>query len=206
MPLYARADVMSVSIGQAHGGCGNSHTRPVVQGAPVKIWKLACSQCQGYLANDPLWSGNLADIPSTPDEERGKENADILFARNRDDVMTMALARIAGMPAGDLMKNVAIQTAEQGTVRCSDGHDNFPTAHFCGECGIQLGVIKQPVSTAAVTAEAPSPAPVVEPTAVSKPVRQPRQSREMRETRPARVIPPVGPTSLEDDISSVPSI
>lgn len=228
MPLYARADVLSVSIGQSHGGCGTTHRRPMVQGSAVKIWELSCPQCQGHLAHDPLWAGSPADIPATPDEQRTKDNTSVILGRNRDDIMAMALAKLAGLPVGDLFD---ANSTETHVVTCSNGHSNFPTAKFCGDCGEPLaGLAGEVVSSKPATAaaldgsrEEPvngdsaseassergttlSPAEVTTAAKPVKPSRQPRQPREAREVRPTRVIPPATPTSLEDEITSVPSI
>lgn len=97
MALYARSDLMSVSIPATSGGCGETHTRPVVKGAPRKVWKLECPACEAYLRGDhkrkvirvtggdknkgipgrmehvpdadPHWSNSPEGIPQTPDEE-----------------------------------------------------------------------------------------------------------------------------------------
>jgi hypothetical protein len=97
LSLYARSDVMSVSIPETSGGCGASHTRPVTRGVPAKVWKLDCSPCEGYLRGDgkpkvikvipgdkdlgipsrmehvidshPQWSNTPEGIPPTPDEQ-----------------------------------------------------------------------------------------------------------------------------------------
>ena len=52
MSLYARSDLMSVSVPATSGGCGNSHSRPVSQGKPAKEWRLDCPPCEGYLKGD----------------------------------------------------------------------------------------------------------------------------------------------------------
>jgi len=97
MPLYARSDLMSVSIPSTSGGCGDSHSRPVVRGAPAKDWELDCPSCEAYLRGarkpqilkttpgdpklgipakqervadaDPHWSSTPESIPLTPDEQ-----------------------------------------------------------------------------------------------------------------------------------------
>lgn len=98
MTLYARSDLMSVSIPTDIGGCGKTHTRPVSRGVPAKVWKLDCAQgCESYLRGDgkpkvikvipgdkdrgvpsrmehvvdahPQWSTTPEGIPPTPDEE-----------------------------------------------------------------------------------------------------------------------------------------
>jgi SAP domain-containing protein len=98
MTLYARSDMMSVSIPATSGGCGANHTRPVVEGAPVRDWGLDCPPCEGYLRgdrkqkilkttpgdskngvpipgrqervadSDPFWSSTAESVPLTPDE------------------------------------------------------------------------------------------------------------------------------------------
>ena len=52
MTLYARSDVMSVSIPAASGGCNSQHSRPVVKGVPAKVWGLTCAPCEAYLKGD----------------------------------------------------------------------------------------------------------------------------------------------------------
>jgi hypothetical protein len=69
MQLYARSDLTAVSIPVEGGGCGITHARPVVQGAPSKLWPLSCPQCTQVLRDDPLWAMDKLKIPLTPDEE-----------------------------------------------------------------------------------------------------------------------------------------
>ena len=99
MVLYARSDVMSVSVPVGSGGCGRpgGHSRPVIKGAPAKIFKLDCPPCESFLKGDrkprilkyhidaktgqsvrqeriadqdPMWSSTPDTIPLTPDEDR----------------------------------------------------------------------------------------------------------------------------------------
>jgi hypothetical protein len=98
MALYARSDLMSVSIPAKSGGCGASHSRPVHAGAPAKEWELNCPDCEAYLKGDrkpkilkttpgdpklgipaqqervadgdPHWSSTPESAPLTPDEKR----------------------------------------------------------------------------------------------------------------------------------------
>jgi SAP domain len=97
MTLYARSDMMSVGIPVTSGGCGNTHSRPVRNGSPAKIWGLDCPPCESYLRGsqrakiihvhpgdkdrgipsrmehvadtDPHWSSTPEGIPLTPDEQ-----------------------------------------------------------------------------------------------------------------------------------------
>jgi hypothetical protein len=95
--LFARSDVMHISIPVESGGCGNSHSRPVINGAPAKVFKLDCpDHCEPYLKGtrkpkilkttpgdpkagipskqervadcDPHWSSTPDSVPLTPDE------------------------------------------------------------------------------------------------------------------------------------------
>ena len=100
MTLYARSDLRFVTIPPESGGCGDSHSRPVRNGAPDKIWKLDCLPCESYLKGDrkprilkttpankeagiaakqerladcdPMWSSTPESIPLSPDEARTK--------------------------------------------------------------------------------------------------------------------------------------
>ena len=98
MSLYARSDLMSVSIPTSSGGCGETHIRPVTRGVAAKVWKLDCTKgCEAYLRGDgkrkiiknipgdkeqgipgrmehvadshPEWSTTPEGIPPTPDEQ-----------------------------------------------------------------------------------------------------------------------------------------
>jgi hypothetical protein len=97
MTVYFRSDAMSIAIPTTSGGCGQQHSRPVVKGAPVKVWGLDCPPCEAHLRGDgrptklvyetdpktgqtlrqarvpdasPLISSTPDTIPLTPDEER----------------------------------------------------------------------------------------------------------------------------------------
>lgn len=70
MVVFARSDLSAVAISADGGGCGQVHSRPVVDGAPTKIWALACPMCELTLHGDPLWATHFDLIPRTADEER----------------------------------------------------------------------------------------------------------------------------------------
>ena len=97
MALFPRSDLMSVSIPPSSGGCGRTHSRPVLRGAPAKEWKLECAPCEKFLRgdekpkviqvtpgdkdrgipsrmvhvadSDPHWSTTPEGVPLTPDEQ-----------------------------------------------------------------------------------------------------------------------------------------
>jgi hypothetical protein len=98
--LYARSDVASVTVPVESGGCGRpgGHSRPVINGAPAKTFKLDCpDHCEPYLRGDrkpkilkyhidaktgqtgsqervadadPMWSSTPETVPLTPDQEK----------------------------------------------------------------------------------------------------------------------------------------
>lgn len=97
MALFARSDVMSVSVPVGSGGCGKSHSRPVIKGAPAKTFRLDCGPCESHLKGDrkprvlkyhidkatgqsvrqeriadadPMWGSTPDSAPLTPDEDR----------------------------------------------------------------------------------------------------------------------------------------
>ena len=75
MTVYARNDLASTTISEAHGGCGNVHTRPAPGGNPVAVWSLTCAQCEDHLRHSAdQWSTTAAEIPETHDETKGREN------------------------------------------------------------------------------------------------------------------------------------
>jgi hypothetical protein len=220
---FARSDIMSTTISKTHGGCGETHRRPFIGGLPAETWELSCPQCREYLSTDPLWSSTLADVPVTYDEKRQEESANFTFTKNRDDIMTMALAKIAGLDTGGMLAGIAARTATHGTVKCERGHDNFAGVKFCGECGGKItsgtepaDVLAAAMEEAAATGRAvntaygtalppgtkmPDETPAVKTAApAAKPARQTRQQRQVK---PA---PAQRPRSLEEEITSAPSI
>jgi hypothetical protein len=103
MTVYARSDVCYVAISKDHGGCGVGHGRPVVHGAPAKVWSLTCHDgCEDLLRHDPLWAPTPQAIPETPDEvviredveKRGEiERASSMAETNQ--LIALALSRLA---------------------------------------------------------------------------------------------------------------
>lgn len=119
MTVYARNDVCAVSISPTHGGCGVTHSRPVVEGAPAKLWALTChGGCEDYLRHDPLWAATPQNIPETADEtdirlDVEKRNQIEQAARN-----TQALENLGQLPealAAALAK-FAVQSATPAPV------------------------------------------------------------------------------------------
>jgi hypothetical protein len=176
--LFARSDLMSVSIPVTSGGCGSSHSRPVRNGKPEKDWELNCNDCESYLKGarkprilkttpgdpklgipakqervadcDPHWSSTPDSVPMTPDEaqhkhlkiERGEQQL-----RALESLATLAKAGINYRDRPDVLYFLREQHLPedmlQGSVLCSNGHDNAPGAKFCSECAVSMNGQKE---------------------------------------------------------------
>lgn len=150
MTLYARSDLAYVIVPTSSGGCGSPHRRPVEDGAPAKLWPLECpGQCEEFLrktdASGHQWSATMSEIPETHDERASREDFDKRGARDKDQVLALALAKLAGVElpesmlrpiTGNLPKAIAL-------MECPSGHPGKPGAKFCAQCGQAM---QQPVS------------------------------------------------------------
>lgn len=166
MTVWARNDVCAVSISPEHGGCGESHTRPVVKGAPVKIWALTChGGCEDHLRGNSLWSGTPEGVPETPDEMNIRLDVERRGQLEQQATMASALNDLAKL--GDLPAMIALlaqsmagngpqQLTGQTVQLCRNGHRNPEGTKFCGECGADMndGVGKAPVAEVTTTPEA----------------------------------------------------
>jgi hypothetical protein len=197
MTLFARSDVMSVSIASENGGCREgAHRRPVINGAPVKTWQLSCPPCEEWLRKNSsdLWTINEADIPETPDEVLNRESFEKRGAKDRDNVLALALASIANVQLPEsLRRSISGFGTElppvKGMLVCAEGHDVEAGSRFCPECG---SPVRQPATTAqcpqghenAATAKfcaecgsgitpAAMDTPAIEPPAAPRPARTP---------------------------------
>lgn len=99
--LFARSDVMAVAVPVKDGGCGETHSRPVEDGAPVKFWKLTCAPCENYLRDDPLWAPFEAKIPETPDEEAQREEWEKRTQGEREAHQADAFQKLADATYGN---------------------------------------------------------------------------------------------------------
>lgn len=137
--LYARADVSYVSVPVTSGGCGTPHVRPVVNGAPAKLFALTCQGCENYLRADiarsggnrkvrtingdqglalkerylGLWGASPDTIPETPDDELKREHDEQAMVTKNAASQTETLAQIGAAVAGnaELMgKFIELQT------------------------------------------------------------------------------------------------
>lgn len=146
MTVYARSDVASVSISQKHGGCGETHSRPVFDGAPVKEWALSCGPCENHLRHDThLWSTFSTNIPETPDEISRREEQEKRGMRDQASATAQALDNMGAMPeafrqlAQALLnqQNAVAPAAEGWRTLCVNGHITHGSK-FCPECGTSM--------------------------------------------------------------------
>jgi hypothetical protein len=139
MTLYARSDVMSVTVPAESGGCGKSHSRPVHGGKPDKDWPLNCLPCETFLKKDvvaseykktrlgngsrddlklrwpSLWGWTPDSRPETPDEENRREHDEQETATNAANANKDALTTIAAALAGnqEVLARLAAMVAPQ---------------------------------------------------------------------------------------------
>lgn len=160
MTVYARSDVAAVSISPDHGGCGHVHSRPVVAGAPARLWALQCEGgCEDVLRNDSHWAGTPHTVPETPDEvairldaekknqvELQVGNAHALAELAKLGELPTAMAQALAVAFGPLLGAASAQPAIAHL--CRNGHSNAAGTKFCGECGANMldAVNKQPVA------------------------------------------------------------
>jgi hypothetical protein len=94
--------------------------------------------------------------------------------------MALALAKIAGLPVAEFLGGMIGQAADDGVITCAAGHDNFPSAKFCAECGGRLspmvtrGLMEVPRQRDDLVPLSASAPPAVKAPVVRKP-RAPRQ-------------------------------
>ena len=161
MTIWARSDVAAVNVSAAHGACDRTHSPPVEQGAPAKIWALDCPLCEDHLRSSDLWAVSPADIPETHDEKLNREDFEKRGAKDKDALMALAVAKLAGVDPRELPESLTrmisgAKTHAPQTADCPNGHPNPLDQKFCGTCGVHLHDI-----------------PVVEPEPVVPPLDEP---------------------------------
>jgi hypothetical protein len=138
MSLYARSDLAYVNVPTTSGGCGSPHRRPVQEGAPTKLWGLDCLACSDVLRHHDHWSPTLSEIPETYDEGKAREDFTKRGAADRDQVMALAMAKLAGVELPDTLRFALtghMQDSPRAMMVCPNGHDGKPGAKFCAQCG-----------------------------------------------------------------------
>jgi hypothetical protein len=90
-----------------------------------------------------LFATTEADIPETPDEVKGREDFQKRGATDRDNVLAIAMAKLAGVELPQTIRQ-AISGASPalpsiaGVMICPAGHDAEPGSRYCGECGAEM--------------------------------------------------------------------
>lgn len=136
MTVYARNDISSVAISASAGGCGDVHSRPTPNGAPVKLWALTCVGCENVLRLDPNWGGQPHQVPESPDEKEIREDVEKRGQVEQAASVAQALkdlAKLGDLPAAlaaamsqfinnpDAVKQApAIEAAVEATVEPQD--------------------------------------------------------------------------------------
>jgi SAP domain len=170
MTLYPPSNWVESTVPVDLGGCGQPHRRPYVNGAPVHPYEINCPPCEDYLRknNSDQFSATVSEIRETYDEKLAREDFDKRGAKDKDAILTLALARLAGIDSAELPESLTrmisgapLHVPVQGQLECANGHPSPPGKKFCGECGSPMST---PVSKAALgapqrPAEPPAAAP-----------------------------------------------
>ena len=167
MTLYATSNLVAATVPAENGGCGVEHRRPVISGAPQNPWSLSCPPCEDFLRkhNSDQWSVTMSEIPETYDEKLAREDFDKRGAKDKDAILTLALARLAGIDSSELPESLTrmisgapLHVPVAGKMVCPQGHDSPAGMKFCGQCGSPMS---SPVTKAALDApQRPAEPPV----------------------------------------------
>ena len=130
------------------------------------MWALDCPPCEDHLRHDQHWSPTSVEIPETHDETKARENFEKRGAKDKDAILTLALARLAGIESSELPESLTrmisgVPAHVPGQMVCPSGHANPPGKAFCGDCGASMHGTPAQAALPAVqkAAEAPKPAP-----------------------------------------------
>ncbi len=132
--MYPRNDVCSVTVSEAHGGCGRSHERPQREAG----WGVSCSLCEGYLRTDANWSPRPEDVPLSFDEQAAQDAAEKNLGRRQlatqDAVAGMlAMAFAPRELLAGASQLAALPAAGPPCRKCQASV--LPNARYCGSCG-----------------------------------------------------------------------
>jgi hypothetical protein len=149
MTLYARSDLMSVSVPVSSGGCGQTHSRPVRKGAPAKDFRLDCPGCENFLKGggrtvlhvtqgskelgipthqewvadcDPCWGATPESVPETPDERTYTAKRDKVASQDLEKLQAFAAIKAAGL---EIPSNVMTMLEEQYPQLARGGHHDI---------------------------------------------------------------------------------
>lgn len=132
--IYARSDIQSITVSEAHGGCARPHLRQEDEGP----FAVSCALCEDFLRTDANWSVTPENVPESHDEQARREAAEKNIGRRQVAAMDQAaglLALLAG--PGDLLAGAGQMAAlPAGGPPCRKCQSAvLPAARFCGSCG-----------------------------------------------------------------------
>jgi hypothetical protein len=104
--VYAPSDFKSVNI---PAGCGHEHTREIgPDGYPVSPWAVTCPDCEAWLlTHDDRWVTAPEDVRETFDERKSRERFESRGLAERDALMALAMARMAGVSQAEIPPSVS---------------------------------------------------------------------------------------------------
>ena len=199
MTIYGQNNLASVIVpAEGFGGCNTQHSRPVVDGAPVKVWELSCEACENFLRHSDQWSVTLTELPETYDDRLARERSEKAGKMDRERQLAVALEQLAPLGQlpealtkffGQLSGNPA-PVPLAGQMECPSGHPNQPGHKFCSQCGQAMS---KPSPAAAISAPQEPAAPPADPPAPARP-RRLRDARldELQALAQAHSIDPAG--------------
>jgi paraquat-inducible protein B len=143
MAVYARSDMMSVFVPAESGGCGQPHSRPVINGVPAKIWKLGCSQCEKdikadiarstyttyidgkkHVVNNGTWSESQLHVPLTPDEsevaDAMEKSGQTIMHQVAEGMSRQAIENMQAQQSHEIQQVEATVAAAAATARVSE--------------------------------------------------------------------------------------
>ena len=142
MTVFAPSDFISTSVPAEAGGCGTAHVRDV---GTDQVWGLCCGGgCEDWLlAHDDRWVKDVHDVRPTFDEKKALERFRNRGQADRDALMALAMARMAGLSQAEIPPSLTkmlsgLPAHVPGVVVCGSGHDNRPGSRYCSQCGTAM--------------------------------------------------------------------
>jgi hypothetical protein len=130
--IYARSDIMSITVSEAHGGCAQVHERPEGE----RLWGIGCPSCEDFLRGDPMWSARADEVPETYDELRAAEALEKNAHKRQLNALESAAGLLAILTGGrDVLTGAVPQLAQPGTECRKCASVIGPGVRFCGHCG-----------------------------------------------------------------------
>jgi hypothetical protein len=184
MSVFARSDVVYVAIPVENGGCGAGHGRPVLDGAPAKLWRVDCPHCEAHLRHDPLWAQSSLEIPLTPDEQR--------IAKQMEEKGNQVMSEVSAALAKGSLE--AMRASQEGELNAAQAKAERDELHFKYQ---QAMAELERLSALVEHREEPRPMPeytAPEPPPIPEP-----------ELEPAAAVPEPAPQPVPEPVTVTPS-